>query len=159
MLLDALLERDEGAIVDESTASVVQTHMPHYDAAGEASVRKKLDRLYARMREAVRTRNSTHLEVYARRIARERFEAGFDLSEVQAAIHALEEAVWRRVLEAVEARDYAECLGLVSTALGLAKDALAQEYVTLASRSHAPSLDLRALFEGTTEDAAGLIEA
>ncbi len=158
MLLDALLQRDEGTIVDESTASVVQTHMPHYDAAGEASVRAKLDRLYVRMREAVRTRNTTHLEAYARVIARERYEAGFDLSEVQTAIHALEEATWRRVLSCVEARDYAECLGLVSTALGLAKDALAQEYVTLACRAHAPSLDLRALFEGTSDDAIPLAE-
>ena len=159
MLLDTLLERDEGTIVDESTASVIQTHMPHYDAAGEASVRVKLDRLYGRMREAVRTRNTTHLEAYARRMARERYEAGFDLSEVQTAIHALEEAVWRRILFGMPAGDYAECLGLVSTALGLAKDALAQEYVTLASRTRAASLDLRALFEGTTRGTARVADA
>jgi hypothetical protein len=36
----------------------------------------------------------------------------------------------------------------VSTVLGAAKDALGREYVSLASRTHAPSLDLRALFTG-----------
>jgi hypothetical protein len=39
-------------------------------------------------------------------------------------------------------------LGLVSTILGAAKDALAREYVSLATHRHAGSLDLRALFAG-----------
>jgi hypothetical protein len=36
----------------------------------------------------------------------------------------------------------------VSTVLGAANDGLAREYVSLASRTHVQSLDLRALFSG-----------
>jgi hypothetical protein len=43
----------------------------------------------------------------------------------------------------------AESLGLLTTVLGAGKDALARSYVSLASRQHVPSLDLRALLEGT----------
>jgi hypothetical protein len=42
-----------------------------------------------------------------------------------------------------------ETLGLVSTILGAAKDALARKYVSLATNTHAPSLDMQALFAGT----------
>jgi len=44
----------------------------------------------------------------------------------------------------------AESLGLVSTVLGTGKDRLARTYVTLATRTQAPALDLHALFRGTT---------
>jgi hypothetical protein len=42
-------------------------------------------------------------------------------------------------------------LGLVSTILGAAKDAVARRYVSLAAHTHARSLDLRALFTGIDE--------
>ncbi len=78
-----------------------------------------------------------------------RFEAGYDLSEVQAAFNALEGATWSRILADLEAGDLAEALGLISTVLGAAKDALGREYVSLATHTRAPSLDLKALFAGT----------
>ena len=82
-------------------------------------------------------------------IAAERFTSGYDLSEVQNAFNALEGAIWTRVFAALEPGQYAEALGLVTTILGAGKDALAREYVSLATDTHAPSLDLRALFAGT----------
>ncbi len=48
-----------------------------------------------------------------------------------------------------EPTHYAETLGHVSTILGAGKDALARRYVSLATDTRAPSLDLRALFTGT----------
>jgi hypothetical protein len=70
---------------------------------------------------------------------------------VQAAFNALEEATWTCLLARVEPSELAESLGLVSTILGAAKDALARRYVSLAAHTHAPSLDLRALFTGIEE--------
>ena len=46
--------------------------------------------------------------------------------------------------------ELARALGLVSTVLGAAKDSLARAYVSLASQTKAPSLDLSALFKGET---------
>jgi hypothetical protein len=86
---------------------------------------------------------------HAQTIARERFASGFDLSEVQTAFNVLEEAIWRRILEGLPPVDYGEALGLVSTLLGAGKDALARTYVTLASKTKAPSLQLQHLFAGT----------
>jgi len=54
-----------------------------------------------------------------------------------------------RVFAELEPAQFAETLGLVSTILGAAKDALARKYVSLATDTHAPSLDLHALFTGT----------
>ena len=86
---------------------------------------------------------------HAETIARERFEAGFDLSEVQTAFNVLEEAIWVRVLKNLPPNELAEALGLISTVLGGGKDALARSYVTLASKTKSPSLNLQSLFAGT----------
>jgi hypothetical protein len=86
---------------------------------------------------------------YAEAVAEERFHAGYDLSEVQAAFNALEESIWTRAVAILAPGELAQTLGLVSTALGCGKDALARKYVSLATRTHAPSLDLRALFSGS----------
>jgi hypothetical protein len=151
MDLEHLLASEAEGIVSDATAAVMRARMPHYDLAGEEGVRRRLETLYRLVEESVRTRNTTRLVAYAQRVAEERFEAGFDLAEVQTAINVLEEAIWRRAFGRLPAEALAEALGLVSTALGLAKDALARDYVSLASRAHAPSLDLRRLFEGTGE--------
>jgi hypothetical protein len=86
---------------------------------------------------------------YCDQIAVARFNAGFDVSEVQAAFNALEVAMWRRIVSAEPETDLAEAIGLLSTVLGFGKDALARKYVSLASKRHVPSLDMSALFRGT----------
>jgi hypothetical protein len=82
-------------------------------------------------------------------VAQKRFNAGYDLSELQTAFNAVEEATWSRVFAELQPAQFAEALGLVSTILGAAKDALARKYVSLATNIQAPSLDLQALFAGT----------
>jgi hypothetical protein len=86
---------------------------------------------------------------HAEGIARERFEAGFDLWEVQTAFNVLEEAIWVRILKELAPTDFAEALGIISTVLGVGKDTLARRYVSLASRSRVPTLNLQSLFTGT----------
>jgi hypothetical protein len=88
------------------------------------------------------------MSIYAEKVARERFEDGYDVSEVQAAFNVLEQAMWRRVVDATAPAELAEAVGLLSTVLGFGKDTLARTYVSLASRRHVPSLDLSALFAG-----------
>ena len=50
---------------------------------------------------AIESRSLARLSAYADRIATERFESGFDISEVQMAFNSLEVAMWRRVVAAV----------------------------------------------------------
>ena len=85
---------------------------------------------------------------HAEQIATERFNAGFDLWEVQTAFNVLEETIWVRIFQNFPPAELAQTLGLVSTVLGAGKDTLARKYVSLASKTRAPSLNLQSLFAG-----------
>ena len=143
------LRRKRAAIVREAEEALARLHERHYESAGAAASRQRLDALFDHVVAAVSTRDLSAVVSYAGDVARERFESGYDLSEVQAAFDTLESATWRCILADLSADEFAEALGLVSTVFGAAKDALGRQYVSLATRAHAPSLDLRALFAGT----------
>ncbi|MCL4807873.1 MAG: hypothetical protein KJ062_08790 [Thermoanaerobaculia bacterium] len=147
-LLD-LLERQQGEILSESFEGLSRCRLARYEAAGADETRRRLARLYALLKDSVTERDLEPVLVYAREIARQRYTEGFDLQEVQSAINVLEEAVWRRVVREIPADGLAEALGLVSTVLGVCKDTMASSYVALATKRHAGSLDLTALFRGT----------
>ena len=146
-LVEMLRDRRD-AIVGEAASLVQRAHLHHYEAE-QPLVRSRLDHLFDSLIATLETRDLTSIVAYAEELGRERFTAGFDLSEVQGAINGLEEAIWRRILAEFEPERYAEALGMVSTALGVAKDALARTYVSLASQTHVPSLDMKRLFAGT----------
>lgn len=149
MDLPALLRSHAESTIDDACRAVARSHLPRYEVAGAEVVRDRVRRLHDLTVEAVATRRAADVVEFARELARERYAGGVQLFEVQTAFNALEEALWRRVLTDVGPELQAEALGLVSTVLGLAKDELARTYVSLASRTHAPSLDLKALFDGT----------
>jgi hypothetical protein len=142
------LEEHRATIVAEAAAALARAEAAHYESAGTGAVQERLETLFDRVHDAVARRDLVDMIAYARRLAQERFDAGYDLWEIQAALNGLEEATWRCVLANLEREEPAEMLGLVSTILGAAKDALAREYVSLATHRHAGSLDLRALFAG-----------
>ena len=144
-----LLQQRRGEIVNDAEAALARVHSRHYDAAGTEAVHERLELLFDQLLRAVEHRDLAPAIAYSEQVAEERFAAGFDLAEVQTAFNALEEATWARVFAELEPSEFAEALGLVSTILGAAKDALARRYVSLATNAHAPSLDLQALFAGT----------
>jgi hypothetical protein len=144
-----------GRALEEARASIVATAAEsirhgktHYDAAGPDETQRRLEALYDQLLAAVSSRDLSGIVGYARRLAAERFSSGYDLAEVQGAFNALEEAAWSRLCADLRPEQLELSLGLVSTVLGAAKDALAREYVALASRTHVPSLDMSALFTG-----------
>jgi hypothetical protein len=145
------LARQRAAIVDAAVSGVVSAHAGHYESASSDEIRARLEALFDRLVDAAATRDLGDVVGYAKRLARERFGAGYDLSEVQTAINTLEQVVWGRVFSELQSGELAEALGIVTTTLGAAKDALAREYVSLATHAHAPSLDLRALFAGVEQ--------
>ncbi len=105
--------------------------------------------LYVLTTRAVQERNIGPMIAHANTVAQERFKQGFDLSEVQTAFNVLEEVLWRSIIKELAPTEQAHALGLVGTVLGAGKDALAREYVSLASKTRAPSLNLQSLFAGT----------
>ena len=148
MDLAALLQQAESSILEESYTSLHRSHVTHYEAAGEAFTRRGLADLFRLVVTSIGDRDLAEMSVYAEKVAAQRFDQGFDISEVQMAFNALEEAMWRRVVDGTTPGQLAEAVGLLSTVLGFGKDALARKYVSLASERHVPSLDLTALFAG-----------
>lgn len=149
MDLEALLNQAEPRVLDEAYAALQRSHVAHYEAAGEAFTRQRLTDFFTLVTDAIRTRNLARVGEYSEQVAAERFEQGFDISEVQTAYNALEEAMWRQVIAAEPAGELPEAIGMLSTVLGFGKDALARKYVSLACQRHVPSLDMSALFAGT----------
>jgi hypothetical protein len=147
--LDTILLKSESQVLDEAFSALQRSHVTHYESAGEQFTRQRLADLFTLVVGAIRDRDLSPVVTYSQQVAIERFESGFDVSEVQTAFNALEEAMWRRVVLAEPPADLAEAIGLLSTVLGAGKDALARQYVSLASRRHVPSLDLSSLFQGT----------
>ncbi|HET7045226.1 MAG TPA: hypothetical protein VFI37_10290 [Gaiellaceae bacterium] len=145
----AFLRRERAEIL-AGACQALRSRAPHYDSGGREQTRRRLETLYDELLAGVADRELGGVVAYAKRVAWQRFAAGYDLSEVQTAMNMLEEAVWKRVVARQEPAGWAETLGLVSTVLGAAKDAVAREYVSLATHAHAPSLDLGALFAGGT---------
>lgn len=158
MHLVELLEQHSTEIIDEATGVLVGDKLTHYQDAGVKASKLWLSSLLELTGMCVKTRNLVPMIDYMNRTAGERFEAGFDIMEVQTAINVLEEAIWKRVLKEVPTSEFAEALGLVSTVLGAAKDRLASTYVSLASKAHSPTLNLTALFEGGEESDERLAE-
>lgn len=148
LLLDLLL-RNESAVVAESFEGMKRCRLVHYEAVGAEEMRRRVEGLYALLRDAVAERDLEPVLAFGRDTARQRYAEGVDLQEVQSAINSLEEAVWRRIVKEVPPDGLAEALGLVSTVLGVCKDTMASTYVALATRRHAASLDMKALFRGT----------
>jgi hypothetical protein len=145
----ALLLDHRASILDESYTVLERSHVHHYEAAGEEFTRARLEGLFDLVVTAIGNRDLTGVSAYAVNVAEDRFRAGFDISEVQAAFNALEQAMWRQIVESSPAPDLAEATGLMNTVLGFGKDVLARTYVSLASRRHVRSLDLTAMFAGT----------
>lgn len=148
MGLVELLEREEEQIVAEAAEALTRSNLIRYREVGEAARHERLSALYRFTLQSIRQRNLVPIIEHMTRVAEERFHAGFAIREVQVAINVLEEAIWNHVVSVTPPDELAEALGLTTTVLGAAKDALARTYVSLASETKAPALDLSALFGG-----------
>ena len=148
MELLQLLHDNGESIVDDAYRAMERSHLKSYEQAGMDRARQRLRDLFLLTVRAIADRQLGAMVAHAETIANERFAAGFDLWEVQTAFNVLEEAIWLRIIKTLPPAQYAEALGLVATVLGAGKDALARAYVSLASKTKAPTLNLQSLFGG-----------
>jgi malate dehydrogenase (oxaloacetate-decarboxylating) len=131
-LIDILRDHAQ-ELVDEAVADLHQARLQHYESDGLDTTRERLRNLLERTLMCLETRKADPIIEWASRVGRERFAAGYDLFEVQTSINVFEEALWRHVLAAAGPEDLAHALGLASAVLGIARDRLAREYLTLAT--------------------------
>jgi hypothetical protein len=150
MNLTELLRDSRETILADALRRLTRAHLPHYAASEESQNQSRLTALYDLASACVEARNLAPMVDHARAVARERHRAGFGLEEVHAAFNVLEEEIWRSVTARLQPSQFPEALGLASTVLGAGKQALAVEWVGLASQSREMrTLDLSALFRGT----------
>ena len=149
MTLHELLQTHSADIIADAEEAVKRAHLQNYAKSGPDTVHQRLKALFVLTARAAKEKNLGPMIAHAETIARERFESGFDLWEVQTAFNVLEEAIWVRVLRDMPPSEYADALGIVSTVLGVGKDTLARRYVSLASKTKARSLNMQSLFTGT----------
>lgn len=135
-------------ILAEAITAIARSHVKHYEEAGPEHTQQRLKALLVLTVRAVKERNLGPMIAHTETIARERFNSGFDLWEVQTAFNVLEEAIWVRVIKDIPPAELPEALGLISTILGVGKDTLARRYVSLAAKMKVPSLNLQSLFTG-----------
>lgn len=140
----------ETEILDEAADALQRSHVRHYESSGPDWTRERLAELMRSAVASLRERTLQPITQHAEAVAEQRFTAGFDIFEVQTGFNVLEEAMWRHVVATTPPDQLACAIGLLGTVLGAGKDALARRYVSLASHKHVPSLDLRALFGGTS---------
>ena len=143
-----LLEEHAGIIVDTSVEALERASLKHYKTSGSGKNRERLNKLFELIMDSIRQKNLIPMVEYSEQVARERFQEGFDIQEVQSAYNVLEEVLWKQITENMSPDDYPEAFGLVSTVLGAGKQALAIEYVSLACKRHVRSLDLSFEFQG-----------
>lgn len=141
-----MLQVEEDAIVAEALTAV--GWLPHYDRDGADVTRERLRSLCRLVAGAIRSQDLGALVSHARRIARERHEAGYDRAEVTNAFSAVEEAIWHRALASLPADQQTWALSLVGTALQHAREALGRAFAEAAGSGAPAFVDLSPLFRG-----------
>ena len=149
MTLEELLEQAAQEIVAEAMQALHKARLAHYATLLPVETRALCEELYEVILASVKTGSAAEMVAYSERLARERFDSGYSLFEIQTAINVMEECIWRKIMTNLPPSDSVPMLGLVGTVLGAGKDALSRKFVALASDHGAPSPSLGALFKGT----------
>jgi hypothetical protein len=150
-----LLAARADQIIDTAMVAMAARRFVHYERMGQGAAAGKLRELLDHVIDGARTRSLVHILAYAEQIGNDRCVSGFELVEVQGAFNLLEESIWLMILAACPPAEQGAALGLVATLLGAAKDKLASTYLSLATATHVPSLDLASLFRGTQNTGGG----
>ncbi|MDT3695317.1 MAG: hypothetical protein B6D44_00785 [Ignavibacteriales bacterium UTCHB2] len=141
-----LLKTQSSEILENAHQSLNCAYLKSYSKSSQSENRARLLNLLTLTQQCVSERNLLPMKEYSSQIARERFNAGFGLHEVHTAFNVLEVEIWNRVTKNIAPENLGKALGLVSTVLGAGKEELALTYVSLASKSKTPTLNLTELF-------------
>lgn len=131
--LKELLQEFQEALIDRALDQLNEAKLLYYDLE-KNMIRQRVVELFELTIRSMVERSADPVVDHARRIARERFAAGYDLSEVQTSINILKEVVCARVVASLEPDEAADPLGGVTAIFSVTKDTLACPYVELAGK-------------------------
>ncbi|MCK7526495.1 MAG: hypothetical protein MZV64_57310 [Ignavibacteriales bacterium] len=96
MDLKELLNAQSGEILENALQSLNCAHLKSYSKSSQSDNKKRLLNLLTLTEKCVIEKRLLPMKEYAAQIAKERFDAGFDLHEVHTAFNALEEELWNQ---------------------------------------------------------------
>lgn len=143
------LESKSQDLVDEAVDLLGHRLHPPYRAVDPEVLRRRLGQTMDTLITALRERTPLPVLDYARRVARSCFNAGFHLEDIQTHFNALEETIWRYLVNHEATEHLHEDLARVASIIGAIKDELGRTYVNLAAHHRAPAINTRSLYAGT----------
>lgn len=145
MDLPSIITANQKAIIENAVDILHHSSACHYCAQTKEENTHRIQILVNYLVALLTERNPNLIDEYCKNLAKTRFQEGYELKEVQAAINSLQESLWSFLMEQAKDNQFPEAVGLCHTSLGRIKDVLAQEYVQLASQSKVQTIDLAAL--------------
>ena len=118
-------------ILLDSTNTLLRAQLPHYKQIDPDQLKLRFKRLFDALVNCIETNKIDALSKFMKQVSRERFEAGYELGEVQIAINTLEESMWRKSTELVDSDKQILAMKEVSKLLCRAKQILLSEYSLL----------------------------
>jgi hypothetical protein len=131
MTLLELLYNKPDLILLDSTDSLVRAQLQHYTQLNPEKIRLRFLKLFNALVKSVEINSCEDMVKFMEKVSDERFESGYEISEVQTAINILEETVWRKISLFVDEDKQVAAMKQVTCLLGKAKEELASEYALL----------------------------
>jgi methylmalonyl-CoA decarboxylase len=129
----AVLADAEDQVIDETVAVVAQRDQARQSPRPDER-RRDVRQLFHLVLRCMRAGRAEPITRPSERIATYCYAAGIELAEVEEALNALAEVLWRRLAGALTGEQLVQGLGLLNATVGEGKDAMARTYVALATR-------------------------
>jgi len=131
MILLELCYNKPDLILLDSTNSLLRAQLPHYKQIIPDQLIIRYQHLFDALVNCIESNKFDAMNKFMEKVAAERFEAGYELSEVQFAVNTLEESMWKKISEMVDQDKQINALKEVSYLLCKSKQKLLSEYALL----------------------------
>ena len=131
MNLSRLLDQWSDDLARRSCFALHDARLKHYEGEDREENRRRLQAWLDWTSRSLSDGRADQVVEHTRRIAEERFNEGYGLSEVQTSINIVEEALSKRILATMLPGEAAGALCLINALFSVVKDVLAQTYVDL----------------------------
>lgn len=130
-----IFENKSPEILSKAVQLLEGARLKSYETEDSDAIWTRMRTLLEVAERCLREKNGLPMIKYAEKLARRRYEAGYALHEVQTAFNSLEEALWHQMMCDVEPTEFLAVMGMVSTVMGMGKDAIARTYLELSTET------------------------
>lgn len=136
--VSAVLAEARDRVVGEALAALSERDQAGCLAPSPAERHQDMEHLFDLIQRCVHEGHCEPIIGPSQQMAADRFAAGIEIAEIQAAFTVLEDVLWRYLADAVSGDQRLGTLRLVGVIFGAGRDAMARTYVSLASHPGVP---------------------